>query len=803
MTSPTVPGEVKHRWTVLPHLLLRRAGFPMALLADVADPGLVSVAEDLVHAIGRWERLRRSALHETAPVAVESARADPDPARVKQQLRALSAWRSALGRRVVRPIPHEALSAVVQQLQNRASAITDLTAHLVNLTAKAEHRERTAIVAALADPRARLAVVQLSPSFAFQLERSDERAWKTAMVNRGYLFLQRLSAKNETTSFFGPIGHGHVDYDTRGLHTSCSPDTDSVCAREAFLSFWAARELSAAIGADPLVAERCPVRRNPLVASTPDGVRLPDGREIRLSAADRALFESADGVLDAASLAAATGYEEARTRVRRLVKAGVLLADVEPASARLRPLDELRHTVQKIVPQSPWAARLEAVARRVEAYGRTTNAKDRAEVLAGLEELFTSLTGRPARRLGGATYADRHVVYEECHGDDDLVVGADVAADWQAQLAPYLQWCAEYGWRRQQAMWKLADVALASSGGKLSFLTFADRLSAAVDAGELRAHRGPVDDFEAKWHALVAAGTHEGIARVDPAALPEAGASGPVPRFVSPDLLVGNGSTVVGELHPYVFAWGSQQLFAPDPDGLRACFEANLDPWGGPARVAMVLRRRQHKGILSDVFPGTFIEVGGVATGERKRCIPVADLWVEAGADGPCLHGPDGSLVLYTGEEDHPHLLALSATPVVAMRCRFGAGAPRVLVGDLVVQRARWWLDRGSLEPLATAADAARRLRLACGLRGELGLPRWVFVKAAGEVKPVSVDLCSVVAVNVLAGLAAKTLRSGADELMVEEMLPEPDDLWLRRQVGGRRAAFTSEIRLALIREAS
>jgi hypothetical protein len=70
-----------------------------------------------------------------------------------------------------------------------------------------------------------------------------------------------------------------------------------------------------------------------------------------------------------------------------------------------------------------------------------------------------------------------------------------------------------------------------------------------------------------------------------------------------------------------------------------------------------------------------------------------------------------------------------------------------------------------------------------------LGLPRYVFVRVASERKPVLIDRDNYFLLELLDYL----LREGA-EALVSEMLPSPDQLWLRDDTG----AFCSELRLSL-----
>ena len=260
---------------------------------------------------------------------------------------------------------------------------------------------------------------------------------------------------------------------------------------------------------------------------------------------------------------------------------------------------------------------------------------------------------------------------------------------------------------------------------------------------------------------------------------------------------------VLGEVHPYVFAWGSQELFCPDPEGLRESFAADLSPWGGPAAIAAVVRRRRHKGLVTESFPGRFIEVTAVATRSRERTVAITDLLVEAREDRVALRDAHGDVVLYAGEDDHPHLMAFAPPPVQRFPLvRFGDLAPRITIGGLVAQRTAWWLEpeelTGDRNPRTSgpASFSAASFSAAQRVRARRGLPRWVYAHVPGEPKPLCVDLDSPLAAEALASV----ISAGAPgPVTLREMLPEPDALWLRKH----GQPVTSELRLAMIRSGS
>jgi hypothetical protein len=65
------------------------------------------------------------------------------------------------------------------------------------------------------------------------------------------LFLQRLVAKNDTFSEFGPTGWGEIDKDVSGV--ALMPET-GIARREAFLERWTAHAIVAAMKADPEIS---------------------------------------------------------------------------------------------------------------------------------------------------------------------------------------------------------------------------------------------------------------------------------------------------------------------------------------------------------------------------------------------------------------------------------------------------------------------------------------------------------------------------------------------------------------------
>ncbi|MCF6476626.1 lantibiotic dehydratase, partial [Nonomuraea sp. MG754425] len=111
-----------------------------------------------------------------------------------------------------------------------------------------------------------------------------------------------------------------------------------------------------------------------------------------------------------------------------------------------------------------------------------------------------------------------------------------------------------------------------------------------------------------------------------------------------------------------------------------------------------------------------------------------------------------------------------------------GPYTPRVMIGDLIYQRARWRVHL----PAARGADPFDRWLAIHRLCRERALPRHVFVHHPADPGPFHVDFCDPFAVEDLA-------RHDPAEVLVTELLPAPGRLWWR--VDGREQC--AELRLA------
>lgn len=114
---------------------------------------------------------------------------------------------------------------------------------------------------------------------------------------------------------------------------------------------------------------------------------------------------------------------------------------------------------------------------------------------------------------------------------------------------------------------------------------------------------------------------------------------------------------------------------------------------------------------------------------------------------------------------------------------------PRFVHGRVVLFRRRWVFSPGALpEPAGEGLDPddllGRFFAEVHVWRRREGLPRHLFVRTERRAKPFAVDLESPLSVDLLRRLLAPGDDEPASPLHVSEMLPGPDDLWVRDPSG-------------------
>jgi amino acid adenylation domain-containing protein len=783
--TPGRPGEpaphlvaLADDWVLWRTVCVRAAGLPIDLLAVLGDGDLARAAD-----------------------AVVAARADPDsPARERAEASYAAEFPAAVRRLGTALHQAAGLPALREAVawQNRhalATGVDVLERHAGQPGRRnTKHRQHEALVAS---------------------------------------YLQRYCAKNDTIGFFGPVGWSQID-DRPGIGvtpTATAGPADSLGARVTYLEGWAVR----AIMADHLQDLRpwLVPRRMPFLDVDGSLLRLPLAPPAALTPAEAAVMRAADGVRDAREVAAAV-LADPDSGVRDVAEVFALLArladghrlawQVDIAPQDIRPERSAAAILSRVSDErvrGPAEAALgQLTAARDELSGAAGDADRVAAAMAGLEATFTRMAGLAPTRRAGAAYAGRTLAYEECSRGDAVRLGADALDGIRAALAMVLdsaRWfAADCGQRYAQHFDRLYRQRAATLGTEV--VPFADFWLFANDALFDRA-LGPIEpavrELGQRWSQVLDLPPGARQVRYQAADLTQRVASAfparprPWPMAVhhSPDLMIvgadaANGGPftwVLGELHPSVVTvrFTSWLEFHDAPDELRAALRHDLGAGavflaetaedGGPcSRLSNALTS---PGDLRLVFAHDSCGYDPAATLRVGEC----DL-IDSPA-GLRVRRRDG-----TFERGLLEVLGDVLSAQIAHVFRLtppGGHVPRVTIDDLVVSRESWSLP--AAEPAFDGlADESARYRQARAWAAGHGLPRHVFLRCAGERKPIYADLTSLASIDLISRALRRCRReAGADAtITVTEMLPAPEQAWLA-DARGRR--YTAELRMVAV----
>ncbi len=566
---------------------------------------------------------------------------------------------------------------------------------------------------------------------------------KELMVAR---YLQRYCAKNDTIGFFGPVGWAEWG------EGRFEPAKRLIEARKTFLEPWAARAIADAIAPDQARVV------------LPGDVRI-DGRTLRTPT----------------STVEVTA-EEARF-LRVLQRSGPMVASKVADQALLERLTNqnivrltfavaISHDPLRFLPQrAPPVVRVKKALSKVDSAAGTAKL---GAALVGLEKVFTEATGAAAKRHEGRTYGGRGLVYEECRRSLELSLSPAMLEQVAQPLVTVLGIARWYTYR----IARLLSVELLRTFKQLGDAPLPLHVFWAETAGLF-------DGETPSSVAAVASALREKLTR-------ERGAfSAPCPgwpgaRHHSPDLmwaapsaeamLRGEGLPVLSELHPGVntFTTLSELAHAPDRRLLEREWLRDLGSGGiSPIPWEDFARSSQDARLAKDHW---HLDLGFDFDSERpaNRVLRAADCTVRRVGKGLVVTRGRQRFDLWEVFERRIRLKAASAFSL-------GTGlptGPRRLLGGVVIERAHWRFEAADLRWLD---DELNRVERAAAFREAHRLPRRVFLRSPTEVKPLYLDWHSPILLDLLARLSRQ-----APWLSFSEMLPGPDELWLRDAKGAR-----------------
>lgn len=682
---------------------------------------------------------------------------------------------------------------------------------------------RKALWRLTADPAFQEAIFLSSPDASAGLSRCTiegaedipDNSKNRALERLAFGYLQRLCAKNDTTSFFGPVQYGtFCPRASNSLHFAARRAT-RWSRRKVFFAHWAVTALAAELVKDDVVFQHTRPLRSPLVS-----VQDLDAGRFMHHGADKAfelpqpgarLLQAAEGQHTVAELAAlqAVPLPSALQTFRRMAQMRLVDCSLRVPSTTVDALAALAETITALPPDC--ALRAQSMISQAQQLRHDFQSapwpRRRQHFLAA--EAWLQAMGLQSRRNGGELYGDRLALYEDCAGPlEQLRVGGALYQRIERALPPLMEFLAGAAiLRRLDAQDRIRE-HLAAGGSRL-YIDLVRSMPTTTPPGSRE------QALNVRLRAMLeSAGSEHGI-ELTPSMLSaalepwhdtiERELAGFALMLPSPDLMVaarskahleaGDFQLVLSELHDdcsTLFA-GFFAEFHSDPGDLRRQLESHIRGQPGWQGLATILGNRRSKHVTPEL-PGMTIHLSGVSHKHDEQIVPVSEVVIEETGQGLYLSARGRRLLLYPGDLHSLVHLAFALPCVVPLdwaSIRDQAHTPRIAMDSLVIQRAAWKVETASMPPVRPGRTELTGLRqLRTWLRAQ-GLPDWTFARWSRDEKPILVDLNNPWSLDMLQRVAMRN-----STLQFTEMYPDPSHLFFDDGQGLQ----TFEMRLALSR---
>jgi len=833
--APLVAGE----WGLWRWFVLRGTGFAIDRVAALCFPQCAYAADRLLMAAQELEKRKQAALQSVHRLLdrLRDESAGPGNARFKSLLNAAGQISAGKAHSVFTGEPE--CETTIIRWREAARTQAELQAEFDVLFAKSIDQQSREIRKIAADPLFQEAVIwQNRQAFASGLKPLLERTEAACARNKKDRqreelvanYLQRYCLKSETIGFFGPVCWGLFQPDAPVLELL--PGKSLLQRRQVYFEDWAISSMAASLS-------RLPEVRWWTTPGLAPYFQIQDGAAYSARTGPIALDEFALAVarlcngqtqpcvilerLSATGRFHPLGRPELLAALDSLVAQGILVWGLRTpievnAEAGLR---SQLHGIGDPVARQKALAALDALESARAAVCAAAGEPARLNTaLQGLEAIFEEATKLPAQRNGGATYAARTLVYEDCRRDLFPQASTDLLRPVVPALSLLLRSLRWFVYSSGNAFHKALrqcyrELAADGSGAEIPAAVFAARIGTKLaDAPSLREVE---QAFHEKWASILSPLTDEHVLQfksqeLQPAverAFPDLQKGSQPVLYYCPDLMIaatdteaisrGDALYVLSELHVAKNTLTSALFVEQHPCAAELISATAWDCSPGtfrilPSRKWQRLTVRTNEGIvcaedyLLASAPDAMAPTGFIAH-------PISELVVVEKDGRLLLKSRDGSCCFDVLEAFADLFFTFLMHKAAWLRAL--THSPRIAIDKLVIQRETWRFHGGALAFALEKQESSRFLG-ARRWRQQHNLPETMFVKVPLETKPFYVDMNSPIYVEILCKMIRRfeETDTAASTISFSEMLPGPSAAWLP-DAGGAR--YTSEFRLALV----
>jgi hypothetical protein len=630
------------------------------------------------------------------------------------------------------------------------------------------------------------------------------------------LYLQRVCAKNDSFSEFGPTSWGKADADCDRL--SFSPES-GISTRETFLERWTAHAVAAAMNSDPAVSDELAPRLHPNARIAGDTLIFADiGEAVVLTNEEHETLRSCDG----STRAHAIRPELLRSLLqRKMIRCEVEVPALDPYAFAVLRDDVLRWRPGDV--RERWLGIIEPIAALPDLFARTSSTAARQEILDEARSHFSAI-GIEREAGERHLYSARNPIGEECFREAHFRIDSAMLDEVAIEAAPWLNlWRDSYAFIASRVASGLRSVfeKMPTANGAVPLPAFlrdceSARLPLAGPGLVALAHLA-FQEVKAAFRLMMEAHrdkTEYELTGEDCAFVRK---TFEYPKFEeytypSADLQIvatsaeaikrGAYQWLLAELHPPVALLHHGAYWScPDRDSLHAAFAQTIGDKPNFHFGFFAADFTAHTSIrIFDALPHHANFVSPQRGNPRWRTVSPADAEVFADAASGDVGVRHCTTREYLGSFARAWLIPLGFHP---FQFPMTPHMPRLRCGNVIVQRRAWTVTREEFG-VGDYTGVSHDLVLAIEhLRAAKGWPRYVYIRPTEQAlrrsgvegrdkdtKPIFIDLESYLFLEIFHHSLMKS-----DELEVTEMLPDPDHLcW--QEADGRR---TFELRTLIV----
>jgi hypothetical protein len=820
------------QWALWRWVALRGAGFPAALVHQLADPECARIARRLIDAEDAAERVRLETSEQLKRIKQQSDAPNERRTAAQKVLRRL--WKGSV------PGPDEPFGRdpLIETLRSACAEVDRLRASFNQEFASAVARNSRVIYDLGSSDLFKEAVIWQNRK-AYHNGISWLLRYDPATVPRNNLrvrneeliatYLQRYCMKNDTIGFFGPVGWARLVPD--GAAVEMQPGDTLVSKRYVRPESWCIDKLTEILNADESLRRWSAPRILPFFRVEDTTLHHPFNGPLTIPEEFAAVLAAIDGVRPAAEIAAEIvrdsaidleTEEEVFAVLSDLCDEGLILWEFEtPVAAHAE--QHLLDLLDRIGDDQQRRRALDLVYELQATRNAVAAAAGNPELLdqnmATLEETFERLTGETCTRSHGEMYAARTLIYEDCERALDVEIGPEVLETLGPPLSLLLdsaRWFTFDLARRYREVFtnSYAELVKQTGAAAVEAVAFWHTIQPHLLSRELHLVKATTAALQERWASVlslpdnecrVSYTTEELQPRVQQQfAAPVAGWR--LGRYQCPDVMIaaesaaairrGDYQFVAGELHLGGNTLASTTFTAhhPKPSDLFEAYENDLpEPCiiPIPPRNWPALTARTALCLVSPKDYRMAISYDACSSSSGS-VLPISAFVIEESDGQLVARTRDGSINFEIVEFFGSVLSLLCASHFKILAPR--KHTPRVTIDRLIVHREAWSFSAAELEFAHRKEEADRFAGLQRWARDH-GIPRFVFVKAPLEPKPFYVDLESPILINFFTRTVRQALSKGLDDqlITVSEMVPTPDQLWVTDALGQR---YTAELRM-------